>query len=68
MPVMTGIELLMQVRAEDRCKTIRFLMVTAPARQVGLVEAVQAKVSSYVVKPFTPDMPAEKIAKVIPLR
>ncbi|MGC9193872.1 MAG: response regulator [Syntrophobacteraceae bacterium] len=68
MPVMTGIELLRQVRAEDRYKAIPFLMVTAEAQHADLVEAVQAKVSNYVVKPFTPDMLAEKIAKVIPLR
>jgi two-component system chemotaxis response regulator CheY len=67
MPVMSGIELLRHVRADDRYKSIPFLMVTAEAQQANLVEAVQAKVSNYVVKPFTPDMLAEKIAKVIPL-
>lgn len=66
MPVMTGIELLKHVRADDQYKALPFLLVTAEAQKENIVEAIKAKVSNYIVKPFTPATLAEKIAKVIP--
>lgn len=66
MPVMTGLELLKQVRAVDRHKELPFLMVTAEAQKDNVVEAIKAKVSNYVVKPFSPTILAEKIAMIIP--
>lgn len=66
MPVMTGIELLKQVRANDEYKALPFLMVTAEAQKDNIVEAIKAKVSNYIIKPFTPATLAEKIAKIIP--
>jgi two-component system chemotaxis response regulator CheY len=39
-------------------------MVTAEAQQSNLVEAVQAGVSNYIVKPFTAETLQEKIAKI----
>ncbi len=66
MPEMTGLELLKRVRADDQLKGIPFLMVTAEAQKENIIEAVQAKVSNYVVKPFTPAALEEKLAKIIP--
>lgn len=66
MPVMTGIELLKQVRADDKYKALPFLLVTAEAQKENIMEAIKAKVSNYIVKPFTPATLAEKIAKIIP--
>ncbi|MDX2348628.1 MAG: response regulator, partial [Nitrospirota bacterium] len=53
MPVMQGIELLREVRADFELKHIPFLMVTTEAQKENIIEAVQAGVSNYVVKPFT---------------
>ncbi len=53
MPKMTGLELLKFVRANDKIKDTPFLMVTAEAQKENIVEAVKAKVSNYIVKPFT---------------
>lgn len=53
MPVMTGIDMLRAIRADEQLKAIPVLMVTAEAQQKNLVEAVQAGVSNYIVKPFT---------------
>ena len=53
MPVMPGIELLRNVRADADLKSLPFLMVTAEAQKENIIEAVQAGVSNYVVKPFT---------------
>ncbi len=64
MPKMTGIELLKKVRADDKLKDTPFLMVTAEAQKENIVEAVKAKVSNYIVKPFTPETLGEKIEKI----
>lgn len=66
MPKMTGIELLRKVRASEEFANIPFLMVTAEAQQENIIEAVQAKVSNYIVKPFTADTLKQKIDKIFP--
>ena len=66
MPQMTGIELLRKVRASEQFAHIPFLMVTAEAQQENIIEAVQAKVSNYIVKPFTADTMKQKIDKIFP--
>lgn len=64
MPQMTGIELLRKVRASEEFGDIPFLMVTAEAQQENIIEAVQAKVSNYIVKPFTAETLGQKINKI----
>ncbi|MDF0675088.1 MAG: chemotaxis response regulator CheY [Nitrospira sp.] len=64
MPVMTGIDMLRAIRADEKLKTTPVLMVTAEAQQSNLVEAVQAGVNNYIVKPFTAETLQEKIAKI----
>jgi two-component system chemotaxis response regulator CheY len=64
MPKMTGLELLKNVRANPDLATIPFIMVTAEAQQDNIILAVKAKVSQYIVKPFTADTLGEKIKKV----
>jgi len=64
MPIMSGIELLRKVRGSEEYADIPFLMVTAEAQQENIIEAVQAKVSNYIVKPFTPETLGQKIDKI----
>jgi len=64
MPKMTGIELLRKVRGSEQYGSVPFLMVTAEAQQENIIEAVQAKVSNYIVKPFTPETLGQKIEKI----
>lgn len=66
MPKMTGLELLKAVRGDDKTKHLPFLMVTAEAQKENIFEAVQAKVSNYIVKPFTAATLEEKLGKIIP--
>ncbi len=66
MPEMTGIELLRKVRASEQFGKLPFLMVTAEAQQENILEAVQAGVSNYIVKPFTADTMKQKIDKIFP--
>jgi two-component system chemotaxis response regulator CheY len=64
MPKMTGIELLRKVRASEEFADLPFLMVTAEGLQENIIEAVQAGVSNYIVKPFTPETLSQKIDKI----
>lgn len=66
MPKMNGLELLKHVRSTENIKDIPFLMVTAEAQKENILEAVKAKVSNYIVKPFTAATLAEKLAKILP--
>ena len=65
MPKMTGLELLKKVRASDQYKRTPFLMVTAEAQKQNVIEAVQAGVSNYVVKPFTAEAISDKLEKIL---
>jgi two-component system chemotaxis response regulator CheY len=64
MPQMTGIELLRKVRGSEEFSELPFLMITAEAQQENIIEAVQAKVSNYIVKPFTAETLGAKIDKI----
>lgn len=64
MPNMTGLEFLKAVRADPKFKHLPFLMVTAEAEKENIIEAVKSGVSNYVVKPFTGQTLAEKLAKI----
>src|SRR5574344_982491 len=63
MPQMTGIDLLRAVRADERLKNLPVLMVTAEAKRDQIIDAAQAGVNGYVVKPFTAQAPQDKIEK-----
>ncbi len=66
MPQMTGIDLLRKVRADPKLGETPFLMVTAEAQQENILEAAQARVSNYIVKPFTADTLKKKIDRIFP--
>ncbi|CAA9312382.1 MAG: Chemotaxis regulator - transmits chemoreceptor signals to flagellar motor components CheY [uncultured Lysobacter sp.] len=64
MPGMAGIDLLKHVRADaGLCKT-PVLMVTAEAKREQIIEAAQAGVNGYVIKPFTAGTLSEKLGKI----
>lgn len=64
MPGMQGIDLLRAIRADERLKHIPVLMVTAEAKREQIIEAAQAGVNGYIVKPFTAATLKEKLDKV----
>ena len=64
MPGMTGIELLKAVREDPGLNSLPVLMVTAEAKKDQIIEAAQAGVNGYVVKPFTATVLKEKIEKI----
>ncbi len=64
MPGMAGIDLLRAVRANPALSSLPVLMVTAEAKREQIMEAAEAGVNGYVVKPFTADTLQEKVDKV----
>lgn len=64
MPGMSGIELLRAIRADPKFRTLPVLMVTAEAKREQIIEAAQAGVNGYIIKPFTAQTLEEKLAKV----
>ncbi len=64
MPGMTGIDLLKAIRSDARLASVPVLMVTAEAKREQIIEAAQAGVNGYVVKPFTAQVLKEKIEKI----
>jgi two-component system chemotaxis response regulator CheY len=64
MPNMTGIDFLRKVRADPRFKDTPFLLITAEAKRSQILEAAEAGVNGYIVKPFTAATLNEKIQKI----
>ncbi len=64
MPGMQGIDLLKHVRADDKLSQLPVLMVTAEQKREQIIEAAQAGVNGYIVKPFTAATLKEKIDKI----
>ena len=65
MPVMSGLELTKAIRSDDRTKALPILMVTTRGVKEDIVQALQARVSNYVVKPFTPQILKDKIDLIL---
>ena len=56
--------MLRKVRAHDRLKTMPVLMVTAEAKREQIIEAAQAGVNGYIIKPFTAATLEDKLVKI----
>ena len=65
MPVMSGLELTKAIRSDGVLNKIPILMVTTRGVKEDIVEALQAKVNNYVIKPFTPQILKEKIETIL---
>jgi two-component system, chemotaxis family, chemotaxis protein CheY len=64
MPKMLGIDLLRACRQDPQFKTLPFMLVTAESEQKNILEAAQAGVSDYVVKPFNAATLKSKMERV----
>ena len=65
MPGMAGLDLLKAVRGDAKLAKLPVLMLTAEAKREQIIEAAQAGVSGYVIKPFTAATLKEKIDKIL---
>lgn len=66
MPKMEGLELLKAIRADSRIAKTPVLLVTAESKKEKIIEAAQAGVNDYVVKPFNAEILKAKIARIFP--
>ncbi len=61
MPVMTGYELVCEVRARRDLDRMAIMMVSTETESSQVQKALDAGANEYVMKPFTPDVLHEKI-------
>ena len=52
MEPMSGLQLLKEVRSDNKLKALPFVMITAESKSENVVAAKQAGVTNYIVKPF----------------
>ena len=64
MPNKSGPEVAREIRARDA--KVPIVMITTEAERARVLEAIQAGVTDYLVKPFTPDALRQKIEKHCP--
>ena len=62
MPVMDGLTFIKSVRGRDDLRDISLMMVTTESEQGQIVRALAAGAHEYVIKPFTDEVIAEKLA------
>ena len=65
MPNVSGLELTKTIRSSPVYGDLPVLMITTKGMREDVIEAMQARVSNYVVKPFTPDVLREKIDLIL---
>lgn len=61
MPGKSGLEVIQEIRAQD--SKVPIIMVTTEAEKGRVLQAIQAGVSDYLIKPFTADTLREKLEK-----
>ena len=64
MPEMAGIDLLKAVRADPNLADLPVMLITAEANRDQIIEAAEAGVIGYIVKPFTAQTLQQKIEKI----
>jgi len=65
MPVMSGLELLLTVRADRKFFRLPFLMITAEAERQRVEQAIRAGVSELLVKPYTAARFGERVERAL---
>ena len=68
MPVMSGLDLLRAVRSEPKLSTLPFIMITAETERVRIEEAIEAGVTSLLLKPYTGTDFAMRVQKALSAR
>ena len=65
MPEMNGLDLTKQIRTKPGSSDLPILMITTRGTEADVVDVLQAKVNSYIVKPFTPQELKDKIDDIL---
>jgi two-component system chemotaxis response regulator CheY len=64
MPVMGGLDLVKNLRGDPKTAKIPILMVTTRSLKEDILQALDAGINSYILKPFTPEVLKEKLDQV----
>ncbi|MHB8974724.1 MAG: response regulator [Pirellulaceae bacterium] len=64
MPGKSGLDVTKEIRAQDQ--SVPIVMITTESDKVHVVQAIQAGITDYLVKPFTPDALQDKVGKYAP--
>ena len=64
MPNMGGLELVKHLRSDPKTARIPILMVTTRSLKEDILQAVEAGINNYILKPFTPQVLKEKLDQV----
>ena len=64
MPQLSGLDLLKAIRADDKMRKIPVLMVTSVDEKDNVIQAVQAGINDYILKPFSAEVLKNKIDKI----
>lgn len=65
MPNINGLELTKKIRSIPKWEEIPILMITTKGAKNDIIDALKARVTGYVVKPFTPDILRDKINNAV---
>ena len=65
MPNMDGLQLLAQLKQNEKWKSVPIIMVTTEGGQGKVIEAVQLGAAGYVRKPFTAEQIKEKLTGLV---
>jgi len=65
MPVLTGIELLNFIRADEKYKNLHFIMLTSVSDKEKILAAIGQSIDGYVLKPISPDILSKRIAAAL---
>ena len=61
MPVMNGLELVTEIRKDQKLNEMKIMMVTTETEMMQVVRAIEAGANEYVMKPFTRDVVLDKM-------
>ncbi len=65
MPVMSGLDLLKEIRADGKLFTLPFIMITAEAERPRIEEAIACGVTSMILKPYSPAQLMVRVEKAL---
>lgn len=68
MPVMDGVTMLTQLKADAALKAIPVIMLTAESGRENVLQIARLGVRDYLVKPFQEDQLIEKAGRVVTLQ
>jgi len=68
MPRLNGLDFVRQLRSMEAYRSTPIIMITSEAARYNVVEAIQAGVTNYIVKPIKGNALFEKIGKYLELK